>query len=86
MWTAERIIKLNDTVFNAEMQGIIYAKTINNSIKRILKRIEEIEITTFTAHAFRSTFARMAVKKGMPLNVLKEIMGHASYSMTADLY
>ena len=86
MWTGKRIIKLNDTVFNAEMQGIIYAKTINNSIKRILKRIEEIEIKPFTAHAFRSTFASMAVKKGMPLNVLKEIMGHASYSMTADLY
>ena len=70
MWTAERIIKLNDTVFNAEMQGIVYAKTINNSIKRILKRIEEIEIKPFTAHAFRSTCASMPVKEGMLLNEL----------------
>lgn len=45
-----------------------------------------IEIKHFSPHAFRSTFASLAVRKGMPLNVLKEIMGHTSYAMTADLY
>lgn len=86
MYEGNRITKINDTVFKAEVQGFVDTKTIGYSIKKILRRIKEIKIQPFTAHAFRSTFASMAVKKGMNLNVLKEIMGHASYGMTADLY
>lgn len=37
-------------------------------------------------HALRDTFATTAARKHVPMNVLKELLGHASYQMTADRY
>ena len=44
-----------------------------------------ITLEHFSIHAFRDTFASRAAA-GVPLNVLKELLGHSSYAMTADLY
>lgn len=87
-WQGANVIEMNDRIFKSENGGLVYAGTLNNSIEKILIKMKKdgIEIKHFAPHAFRSTFASLAVRKGMPLNVLKEIMGHTSYSMTADLY
>lgn len=87
-WQGANVIEMNDRVFKSENGGLVYAGTLNNSIEKILIKMKKdgIEIKHFSPHAFRSTFASLAVRKGMPLNVLKEIMGHTSYAMTADLY
>lgn len=73
------------------------AEIFNGTIYRILQGLEKksseksttgqaAPIRHFSAHAFRDTFASKAAMAGVPLNVLKELLGHSSYAMTADLY
>lgn len=70
--------------FNAVISRIVDKYNADNEKKAdgergaVLKR--------FSVHAFRDTFASKAAADGVPLNVLKELMGHSSYAMTADLY
>lgn len=49
-----------------------------------------IHIERFTSHAFRDTFAtnyaRARADEGGDLETLKELLGHANLSITADLY
>lgn len=39
-----------------------------------------------TLHAFRKSFAQRLADSGLPMNVVKELMGHASISTTAEFY
>ena len=39
-----------------------------------------------TLHAFRKSFAQRLADAGLPMNVVKELMGHASISTTAEFY
>lgn len=64
-------------------------KAIGNALRNILKHYNKgagIPLRTFSLHAFRDTFASRAIRAGVPPNTLKEILGHASLSMTMDLY
>ena len=66
----------NENKMSTALQGII--KRCNTDSTVVLK--------PFAAHAFRDTFASRAIRAGVPPNTLKEILGHASLSMTMDLY
>lgn len=75
-------------VFNNEHGGILSTHRIGDALCVALKRAEKDgeNIPHFSLHAFRDTFASMAAQNGMDMNVLKEILGHASLAMTSDLY
>lgn len=68
--------------------GALWDTAIRNDIQKIVKRINDagIEFEAITPHTFRHTFATRCAEQGMPLQVLKTILGHSSLSMTADLY
>ena len=53
---------------------------------RSLSKESPVIMKFFSVHAFRDTFASRAIRAGVPPNTLKEILGHASLSMTMDLY
>jgi integrase len=75
-------------VFSMTNGGIITIQNSNSRIRWLVKRINKdgIDFEPFSTHAFRVTFATRAAESGMDMNVLKEILGHSSYQMTADLY
>lgn len=54
--------------------------------KQIIETCKASGIDNFGMHAFRDTFATMAIRQGMQPNTLKELLGHSSFSMTMDLY
>lgn len=92
-----KVIKINGLVFpntkgNPTPTGV-YNTTIDNVLNAYRRANEKRPIahrgpglSHFSVHAFRDTFASKAAAAGVPLNVLKELMGHSSYAMTADLY
>lgn len=75
---------LNPAMFNETITRAIAAYNKKNTKKPKSER--GITLEHFSIHAFRDTFASRAAAAGVPLNVLKELLGHSSYAMTADLY
>lgn len=82
------IYDINAPIFQSERGGVLYPDTVSGTLRHILKNAAkngEI-IKPFSLHAFRDTFASMAAARGVDMNVLKELLGHASLAMTSDLY
>ena len=80
------------TIFKSVHGKEVSNSAVNRAIKNTLKRLEkkDIHIDHFTSHAFRDTFATNYAQahrdEGGDLETLKEILGHAKLSITADLY
>lgn len=61
--------------------------TINNFRKRdYYPLLDRLGIKRHSPHAARHTFASEARRAGMPPEVLQKILGHASYTTTANVY
>jgi len=57
------------------------------TVRKKLKAVaESIGITDFHPHCLRHTYASKAVKAGVPLPYLSDILGHESTSFTAKVY
>ncbi len=82
------VISMTRTVFENVYGGMVYNASVNSAIRNILKRINRtnVQIEHFSAHALRDTFATRYIEQGGSPQVLKTILGHASLSMTMDLY
>ena len=82
------VISMTRTVFENVYGGMVYNASVNSAIRNTLKRINRngVEIEHFSAHALRDTFATRYIEQGGSPQVLKTILGHASLSMTMDLY
>ena len=75
--------ELSELIFKSSENTLISDTVVNRDLKRKCKRAN---ITYFSFHALRDTFATRAIEAGMNPNTLKEILGHSSISMTMDLY
>lgn len=70
-------------VFRTVTGKLLTATRLNADIDRICKRAG---VEHFTAHAFRGTFATLAIDSGMQPKILQEILGHSDISVTMNLY
>lgn len=72
-----------EPIFKAPERGLLMATPADREIARICKRrgIEKI-----TAHAFRATFATRCIEQGMDPRTLQELLGHADFGLTMNLY
>lgn len=79
---------LEDLVFLSRTGKPQAQSNIELANRRIIKQIEKDgkEITPFSFHSLRHTFATRAIENGMNPQTLKAILGHSSLSMTMDLY
>lgn len=82
------VIGMTRSVFENVYGGMVYNASVNKAISDTLKRIkkEGKNIEHFSAHALRDTFATRYIEQGGSPQVLKNILGHSSLSMTMDLY
>ena len=79
---------VNDDFVFSVLDEPISKKRITFEIKSMLAKMEKdnIDFPYFTLHATRHTFATRCIEAGMEPQVLKTILGHATLSMTMDLY
>ena len=83
------VIRMDGIVFESEMGKTILTETVNQSIRKALKRIKRRtgkEIPHFTSHAFRDTFATRFYENGGDPKVLQDILGHDDFNMTMNIY
>lgn len=79
----DKITSIHDTIFKAPERGLLMSTPADREIGRICKRtgIEKI-----TAHAFRATFATRCIEQGVEPRTLQELLGHADFGITMNLY
>lgn len=82
------VIPFDRPIFTNSQGGLLSTSTLDGIIKsRLRKAIDEgRKIHVISVHALRDTFASICARNGVPMNVLKELLGHTSYAMTADRY
>lgn len=78
----------NNIFLGSNGANAIASATVGYSINSVLKRLKDqgMSIEYFTHHAFRDTFATRYIEEGGNMQTLKNILGHNSLAMTADLY
>lgn len=59
-------------------------KTVNDELKRILKR--NFDITDISTHSLRHTFGTRCIESGMAPVVVQRLMGHKDISVTLNTY
>lgn len=83
------IVSPCDFVFPSSTGGHTNTTILEGALFNAIRKYNEhstVILKSFSVHAFRDTFASRAIRAGVPPNTLKEILGHASLSMTMDLY
>lgn len=82
------IQKLDGFVFVTPKNKLIDKYGLRWVFKQILRKMDKNgqKMEYISPHALRDTFATRAIEAGMNPQTLKTILGHASLSMTMDLY
>lgn len=83
MLDGDKVTAINERIFKAPERGLLMAAPADREIGRICKRAG---VEKFTMHALRATFATRAIEQGIYPRTLQDLLGHASFSMTMDLY
>ncbi len=83
MLDGEKITSIHETVFKAYDRGILLPFATDREIARICKRAG---IEKFTLHGLRATFATRCIEQGIDPRTLQELLGHADYGLTMNLY
>ena len=78
-----KITSIHEIIFKAPERGLLMSTPIDRDIARICKRVG---IEKFTLHALRATFATRAIEQGVEPRTLQELLGHADFSLTMNLY
>lgn len=88
VWQKVKVVKIDEYIFHIGDGTPVSRERLQGEIDRIIKRMEQddIHMERFTPHCFRHTFATRAIENGMKPQILKNILGHSSLSMTMDLY
>lgn len=68
------------------MQESSYKSVLNGVVKKYNKKHEKTPLPRITPHSLRHTFCTQLAQKNMNPKNLQYIMGHASITMTLDLY
>ena len=75
------------TSYNTPLNSQIYSDSIKAIVKQInLTRSFDDEVSVFSGHTLRHTFATRCFEAGVQPKVVQSYLGHATLKMTMDLY
>lgn len=57
-----------------------------NSLNALVRRLRRETGLNFTAHTLRHSFATALLRRGVRVEVVQYLMGHASFATTSDTY
>lgn len=79
---------LEDLVFTSTDGKPVSREKVTKELNEVIKKMREkqIDISEFTFHALRHTFATRGLEQGISLKVMQTILGHTTLAMTSDLY
>lgn len=85
-----RKLTQSDFVFVKAKTNTIFSTGHYNSIittvRAYLLREYNIDLEDFSPHCLRHTFTSQAIRNNVPLEVLKQLLGHSSYKMISKTY
>jgi integrase len=70
-------------VFSSSMGTVQEPRALNRALEPACRRAG---VPPYTPHALRHDFAGLLLESGVPDRVVMEMMGHAEYETTANLY
>lgn len=75
------------TQYNTPLNSVLYSDAIHRIIAEINLMKDDLEqIEKFAGHTFRHTFATRCIESGVAPKIVQAYLGHASLTMTMDLY
>ncbi len=83
MIDGEMIKSTHETIFKSFQRGILLPFPVGRDIDRICCRAG---IERFAFHALRATFATRCIEQGIEPRTLQELLGHADFGLTMNLY
>ncbi len=83
MIDGEEIKSIHETIFKSFQRGILLPFPVGRDIDRICRRAG---IERFAFHALRATFATRCIEQGIEPRTLQELLGHADFGLTMNLY
>lgn len=91
MWSLRELSRRNQEqsiisskyVFSSEMGNFFNPRSIEDTMKRVCNRAG---INYYGLHSLRHTFASRCFQKGIAVEVVSKILGHASPSITTKIY
>lgn len=75
--------KKNDKIFTQWNGKPIFPQTFGQWLKKFQKKHN---LSHYTPHSFRHTYATISVEENQSINALSELLGHAKKSTTLDMY
>lgn len=72
-----------DLVFTDLSGGYFNPRYLEKLMRKV---VAEAGLPRITLHGLRHSAATLLLSMGVPLKVIQEILGHSSYSITADIY
>lgn len=85
-----------DVIFINRFGNVQHQGTLNKAIRRIIRDCNDYQLTKggrnsvllpkFSSHSLRHTFTTRLVEAGVNIKVVQNVLGHADFSTTMDIY
>lgn len=85
-----------DFIFINRFGNVQHQGTLNKALRRIIRECNDAQLSKglknpvllpkFSCHSLRHTFTTRLVEAGVNMKVVQDVLGHADFSTTMDIY
>lgn len=95
IYRKDGIVLINRDIFDDYLERF-HEVTLNKAIRRIIRECNDAQLNkglknpvllpSFSCHSLRHTFTTRLVEAGVNMKVVQDVLGHADFSTTMDIY